>query len=126
MLDGLGPDRVGLVADLPDLPPYLMRLASLRLGALARCDRLVARSFYSARPLLERYGIEPARVARDPSQRWMSRPSTRRRMPAARVAALRKAWGIPSGVRLMLVPGAVRPAHGQIGAGGRGAPHCGH
>lgn len=112
VLDSLGPDRVGLVADLPDLPPYLMRLASLRLGAMARCDRLVARSFYSARPLLERYRIPGERISVMPHTVDVAAfdPAA---LPAARVAALRKEWGVPTGVRLVLVPGTVRPAHGQ-------------
>lgn len=112
VLESLGPDRVGLIAELPDLSPFRMRLAAIRLGALARCDRLIARSLYGARPLLDRFRIEPKRVAviPPPVDTQTFNPAT---VPAGRVAALRKTWGIPSGVRLVLVPGAVRPAFGQ-------------
>jgi len=112
VLDSLGPDRVGLIAELPDLSTNRMRLAALRLGALARCDRLIARSLHAARPLLDRYRIEPQRVAVMPHGVDIATfdPAS---ILSARVAALRKTWGIPSGVRLILVPGAVRPAHGQ-------------
>jgi glycosyltransferase involved in cell wall biosynthesis len=112
-IGGLAQRRTGLVADLPDLSRLMMRIAAFRLGALGQCDRLIARSIYSAQPIIDRYGIDAARVAVIPHSIDLTSFDPAAVQPA-RIAGLRQRWGIPSGVRVVLVPGAVRPAHGQL------------
>jgi glycosyltransferase involved in cell wall biosynthesis len=103
---------VRLVTDLPDLPHQRMRFAAFYLGGLSRGDRIIARSRFNARPMLERYGIPPERLRVIPRS-----IDTALFNPAAvhpdRVAALRQAWGIPSRVRIVLAPGRVSPGNGQ-------------
>ena len=99
---------VRLVTDLPDLPRTRMRFASPYRGALAAGHRVIARSLFNAGSMMRRHKIPPERVsviplsvdvvAFDPTQ---VRPQ--------RVAALRQAWGIPSGVLIILTPGRVAP-----------------
>ena len=102
-----------LVTEIPDLPIGRMRLAALYLGALSRGDRVIARSLFSARPLVNRHNIPAERLSVIPRS-----IDTTAFDPAAvaaeRVAALRAAWGIPSGVRVVLVPGRVAPWNGQL------------
>jgi glycosyltransferase involved in cell wall biosynthesis len=103
---------VRLVTDLPDLPHQRMRLAAFYLGGLSRGDRIIARSQFNARPMLERYRIPPERVSVIPRS-----IDTALFNPAAvhpdRIAALRQTWGIPSRVRIVLAPGRVSPGNGQ-------------
>jgi glycosyltransferase involved in cell wall biosynthesis len=103
---------VRLVTDLPDLPHQRMRFAAFYLGGLSRGDRIIARSQFNARPMLERYRIPPERLRVIPRS-----IDTALFNPAAvhpdRVAALRQAWGIPSRVRIVLAPGRVSPGNGQ-------------
>src|SRR5262245_10466162 len=56
-------NAIGLVTDLPDLPPTRMRLASFYLGALSRGDRVIAHSLYNAKPMMERHRIPIERVS---------------------------------------------------------------
>ena len=104
---------VRLVTDLPDLPRQRMRLAAFYLGGLSRGDRIIARSRFNARPMLERYNIPAERLSVIPRS-----IDTALFNPAAvhpdRVAALRQAWGIPSRVRIVLAPGRVSPGNGQL------------
>jgi glycosyltransferase involved in cell wall biosynthesis len=104
---------IRLVTDLPDLPPQRMRLAAFYLGGLSRGDRIIARSQFNARPMLERYDIPPERLSVIPRSidTAMFNPAV---VHPDRVAALRQAWGIPSRVRIVLAPGRVSPGNGQI------------
>ena len=104
---------IGLVTDLPDLPPARMRLASFYLGALSRGDRVIAHSLFNAKPMIARHRIPIERVSIIPRGIDLVAfdPST---VQPERVTALRRAWGIPSGVRIVLVPGRVAPWNGQM------------
>jgi glycosyltransferase involved in cell wall biosynthesis len=102
-----------LVADLPEPRNGWTALTSPYIAAIAGVDRVIARSLFNATPLIERYGIPPERVSVIPRSIDSAAfdPAT---VQPARVAALRQAWGIPSGVRIVLVPGTVSPDNGQI------------
>ncbi len=106
-------NSIWLVTDLPDLPRRRMRLAAWYLGALSRGDRVITRSLFHARPMMQRHRIPLERVSVIPHSINTARfdPTVVR---PERVAALRHAWGIPSGVRVILVPGRVAPWCGQI------------
>jgi glycosyltransferase involved in cell wall biosynthesis len=104
---------VRLVTELSDIPYAHMLLGAHYLRALSSGDRVVTHSTFDARPMIERYRISPQRVrvipriididAFDPSH-----------VNAGRVGALRQSWGVPSGARVVLVPGRVAPGNGQI------------
>ncbi len=106
-------NRARLVTDLPDLPPLRMRLAAFYQGSLSRGDRMIARAAGSAQPMIDRHGIAPDRITVIPHSidTAVFDPAA---VDPARIAALRHAWGIPSGVRVILVPGPLSRAHGQI------------
>jgi glycosyltransferase involved in cell wall biosynthesis len=108
-------DRNGvwLVTDLPDLAQLQMRLAVFYLAALSRGDRVLSRSRYTARPMVDRYRIPPERLSVIPHSIDIAHfnPNT---VTPDRVAALRQVWGIPSGVRIVLVPGRIAPWNGQM------------
>jgi glycosyltransferase involved in cell wall biosynthesis len=106
-----GPAR--LVTDLPDLPHQRMRLAAFYLGGLSRGDRIIARSQFNARPMLDRYKIPLDRLTVIPRSidTALFDPA---QVDPNRIAALRQAWGIPSRVRIVLAPGRVSPGNGQI------------
>jgi glycosyltransferase involved in cell wall biosynthesis len=106
-------NTVWLVTELPDLPRSRMRWAAFRLRALSRGDRIIARSLFNAGPLLDRYRIPEARVTVIPRSIDTSVFNAAAVQPV-RAAALRHAWGIPSGVRVVLVPGRVAPWAGQM------------
>jgi glycosyltransferase involved in cell wall biosynthesis len=104
---------IGLVTDLPDLPPARMRLASFYLGSLGRGDRVIAHSMFSAGPMIDRHRIAIERVSIIPSGIDLATfdPSA---VHPERLAKLRQSWGIPSRVRIVLVPGRVAPGNGQM------------
>jgi glycosyltransferase involved in cell wall biosynthesis len=108
-------DRNGirLVTDLPDLPPARMWLATFYLGALSRGDRVISHSLYNARPMIARHRIPPERVCVIPRSIDLATFDPKS-VPPERVAALRQSWGIPTGVRIALVPGRVAPWNGQL------------
>jgi glycosyltransferase involved in cell wall biosynthesis len=102
-----------LITDLPDLPPKRMWLASFYLGALGRGDRMISHSMFSARPMMTRYHIPPERVSVVPRSidlKYFNPPN----VPPEDVAKLRRAWGIPHGVRIALVPGRIAPRNGHL------------
>ena len=102
-----------VVTELPDLPRTRLRLAARYLGALAGGDRVIAKSLFHAEPMIKRYRIAPQRVRVIPRSTDISLfDPTIVRPP--RVAVLKQAWGIPSGVRVVVVPGRVAPWNGQI------------
>jgi glycosyltransferase involved in cell wall biosynthesis len=104
---------VRLVTELPDLPRMRMRLAAYGLGALGRGDRVISHSMYNARPMMARHGIAPERVSVIPHSVDLAHfdPSN---IAPERATKLRQNWGVPSGVRIALVPGSIAPRHGQL------------
>jgi glycosyltransferase involved in cell wall biosynthesis len=102
-----------LVTDLPDLSRARMWLSAFYLGALSRGDRVISHSMYNARPMIARYRIPIPRISVIPHSIDIAHfdPAS---VPTARVAALRQSWGIPSGMRIVLVPGRVAPWNGQL------------
>jgi glycosyltransferase involved in cell wall biosynthesis len=108
-------DRNGipLITDLPDLPRRRMWLAAFYLGALSRGDRVISHSMFNARPMMARHRIPPERVSVIPRSLDLKtfEPGT---VPADTVAALRRTWGIPHGVRIALVPGRIAPWNGHL------------
>jgi glycosyltransferase involved in cell wall biosynthesis len=104
-------NSVWLVTDLPD-PPRKYGFGLSR-GALGRGHNVIARSLYEARPIMARQNIPPENVKVVPRSinTDLFNPAT---VSAERIAGLRQAWGIPSGVRVILVPGPVAPWCGQI------------
>jgi glycosyltransferase involved in cell wall biosynthesis len=83
------------------------------MSSLSRGDCIIARSLFMAKPWMNRYRIPPERVKVIPPSIDLARfdPTT---VTPERVAALRQAWGIPSGVRIVLVPGRIAPWNGQL------------
>jgi glycosyltransferase involved in cell wall biosynthesis len=81
--------------------------------ALAAADRVVAPSAYLVERLMERHPVDRERVvviprrldtdAFDPTAVW-----------PARITALRRAWKIRRGERVVLVPGRIEPRKGQL------------
>jgi glycosyltransferase involved in cell wall biosynthesis len=81
--------------------------------ALAAGDRVIAPSAYLAERMLERHPVDRERVvviprrldtdAFDPAAVW-----------PARITALRRAWKIRRGERVVLVPGRIEPRKGQL------------
>ncbi len=106
-------NAVCLITDLPDLPRARMWLATFYLGSLSRGDRVISHSMYNARPMIERHRIPPERVSVIPRSLDLAyfNPVN---VPPERVAVLRKTWGVPTGMRIALVPGRVAPWNGHI------------
>jgi glycosyltransferase involved in cell wall biosynthesis len=81
--------------------------------ALAGADRTIAHSAYLAERLLERHPVDRARVVVIPR-----RVDTETFDPVAvwpaRITALRRAWKIRRGERVVLVPGRIDPRKGQL------------
>ena len=81
--------------------------------ALAAADRILAPSGYLTERLIERHAVSRERVAVVPP-----RLDTDAFDPAAvwpaRVTALRRAWKIRRGERVVLVPGRIEPRKGQL------------
>jgi glycosyltransferase involved in cell wall biosynthesis len=103
---------VWLVTTLPDVPA-VSGLRAFWAGALARGDRVITPSNYAAAPIMARYGLPRERLTVIPRS-----IDTAAFDPAAvsaeRIDALRKAWRITGGDRILLVPGRVAPWNGQI------------
>jgi glycosyltransferase involved in cell wall biosynthesis len=104
---------IRLVTELPDLPPGRMQLAAFYLGALSRGDRLISHSLFNAQPMIARHRIPPERVTIIPRSIDLKYFNAANVAPE-RVASLRRSWGIPSGVRIVLVPGQIAPRNGQL------------
>ncbi|HEV2957103.1 MAG TPA: glycosyltransferase [Xanthobacteraceae bacterium] len=81
--------------------------------ALAAGDRIIAPSAYLAERMLERHPVDRERVVVIPR-----RVDTEAFNPAAvlpaRITALRRAWKIRRGERVVLVPGRIEPRKGQL------------
>lgn len=102
-----------LVTTYAGAPAERMELASLYRRALTSGHRIVAESEHAADLVIKRHKLAPERIVPIP-------PSidTARFDPAAvsaeRMAFLRHGWGIRPGWRVILVPGALSPANGQM------------
>jgi glycosyltransferase involved in cell wall biosynthesis len=105
---------VWLVTSFGDRLEQPYWLARKYQSALARGDRIIAPSSFIAHAMIERYRIPPYRITVIPR-----RVDTAMFSPAAvhpdRIAALRRAWGVLPGVRIVLAPGRLAPWNGQIG-----------
>jgi glycosyltransferase involved in cell wall biosynthesis len=106
-------NAVCLITDLPDLPRARMWLATFYLGSLSRGDRVISHSMYNARPMITRHRIPPERVSVIPRSIDLGYFNPVNVAPE-RVSALRRIWGIPTGVRIVLVPGRVAPWNGHV------------
>lgn len=104
---------VWLVTSLPDAPSAPTWLRAFYASALTRGDRVVASSSYVAGRMIERYRIPSERVAVIPRSVDM-----RLFDPAAidtrRLAGFRLAARIRRGERVILVPGRLVAANGQL------------
>jgi len=102
-----------LVTSYAGAPMARVDLASLYQGALGRAHRVVAESDYAAELIIGRHRVPRERIATIPRS-----VDTARFDPAAvsqeRIAVLRHGWNIRSGWRVILVPGPLSPAHGQM------------
>jgi glycosyltransferase involved in cell wall biosynthesis len=103
---------VWLVTSMPDAAPPADWLRSFFSSALARGDRVIARSSYAAKRAIERFSMPPEQVAVVPRSL-----DTRLFDPAAidtrRLAAFRAAARIHRSERVILVPGRITAAKGH-------------
>jgi glycosyltransferase involved in cell wall biosynthesis len=104
---------VWLVTSLPDSATAPTWLRSFYASALTRGDRVVASSSYVAGRMIARYRIPRERVAVIPRSVDMRifDPAT---IDMRRVAAFRQASRIRRGERVILVPGRLATANGQL------------
>jgi glycosyltransferase involved in cell wall biosynthesis len=102
-----------LVTSYAGAPTARVDFASLYQGALARAHRVISESEYAADLIVSRHGVPLERVAAVPRS-----IDTARFDPAAvsqeRIEVLRHGWGIRPGWRVILMPGPLSPAHGQM------------
>jgi glycosyltransferase involved in cell wall biosynthesis len=102
-----------LVTNVPDTDASPRGLRSLHLRAMAQGDRVIASSADSGAQFAKRYGIPRDRLVIIPSAIDTATfdPAT---VSPERTAALRHAWGVRSGERVVLVPGPIAPWNGQM------------
>ncbi len=104
---------VFLITSFPDQLPSNSWPSTAFHASLARGDRVIAPSSYVSRAMIARYKIAPDRISVIPRA-----ADTATFSPAAvsadRVAALRRAWGLPPQMRVVLVPGPIAPSNGQL------------
>jgi glycosyltransferase involved in cell wall biosynthesis len=105
--------RAKLVTELFDIPYAHMLFGAHYLRALSSGDRIITHSAFDARPMIERYRIPPQRVCVIPRSIDLNtfNPAG---VNSARVVALRQSWGVPSGSKLVLIPGRIAPGNGQM------------
>jgi glycosyltransferase involved in cell wall biosynthesis len=103
---------VWLVTNLPDIVPAQRSLRRIYQTSLARGDHVIVHSSFTAAPMIERFDIARERitVVPNPIDAQLFDPAT---MRPDRVLALRKAWQIPRGDRIILVPGPIAESAGQ-------------
>jgi glycosyltransferase involved in cell wall biosynthesis len=104
---------VKFVTELPDLPYAQMLLGGLYLRAVSSGDRVIVHSAYDARPMTSRYKVPPQRVKVIPRSIDIATYDPQK-INLTRMVALRQSWGVPTGARLVLVPGRIAPGNGQI------------
>jgi glycosyltransferase involved in cell wall biosynthesis len=102
-----------LVTELSDIPYAHMLLRAHYLRALGSGDRILTHSRFDARPMIERYNILPQRVVVIPRLIDLHRFDPAK-VHGSRVSALRQAWGVPTGGRVVVVPGRISAGNGQI------------
>ncbi|HXW26206.1 MAG TPA: glycosyltransferase [Xanthobacteraceae bacterium] len=81
--------------------------------ALAAADAIIAHSAYLAERLIERHGVDRERVGVIARRIDTDAFSPAAVLPA-RLTALRRAWRIRRGERVVLVPGRIDPGKGQL------------
>lgn len=103
---------VWFVTSIPDAPSLKRGPRGFYLGALAKGDRVIAPSIYAAGAMIRRYHIEPDRVTVVPRaiDTAAFNPSA---MTRERITAVRDAWRVAPGERVVLAPGRVAPWNGQ-------------
>lgn len=104
---------IRLVTELPDLPPKRMWVAAFYMRALSHGDRVITHSMFNAQPMMERHRIPPERVVVIPRSIDLSYFNAANVSPE-RVESLRRAWGVPFGVRIVLVPGQIAARNGLL------------
>ncbi len=103
---------VWLVTNLPETAPSPRSLRALYQTSLARGDHVIVHSSFTAAPMIERFDIprERVTVVPNPIDAQLFDPAS---MRPERVLGLRKAWKIPEGDRIILVPGPIAASAGQ-------------
>lgn len=103
---------VWLVTNLPETVPSRRGLRALYQTSLARGDHVIVHSSFTAAPMIDRFDIprERVTVVPNPIDAQLFDPAT---MRPERVLALRQAWKIPEGNRIILVPGPINASAGQ-------------
>jgi glycosyltransferase involved in cell wall biosynthesis len=111
--NAIGETAAWLVTSYLGAPPAGLDLGSLYQGSLVRGHRTLADSDYAADLIVQRYGIDPSHVIAIPRSIDTARfdPTA---VSAERLAVLRHGWGIRPGWRVVLVPGRLLPAKGQM------------
>ena len=104
---------VFLVTSFPDRLPPQWWPAKLFAGALARGNRVIAPSSYVSQAMIKRYNIPVNRISVVPRaiDTTLFDPAT---VSANRIAAVQRAWGIHPRMRIVLAPGPIAPANGQL------------
>lgn len=102
-----------LVTSYAGAPAARRDLASLYQSALARGHRVIAESEYAADLILKRHHVSVDRIVVIPRSIDTARFDPTAVSPE-RIAVLRHSWGIRPGWRVILVPGRISPAKGQM------------
>jgi glycosyltransferase involved in cell wall biosynthesis len=102
-----------LVTSYAGAPAERIDLASLYRKALTSGHRVMADSEHAAELVIKRHKLAPERIVAVPPSVDTGRfdPTA---VSAERTAVLRHAWGMRPGWRVILVPGRLSPAHGQM------------
>jgi len=101
-----------LVTSFPEAPWAHSWYGAAFAGALRRGDHIIANSAYTAGRIGARYRIPPERISVIPRSIDTTRFDPAAVRPEA-IGALRRAWGIPTGVRVIVAPGRIARANGQ-------------
>jgi glycosyltransferase involved in cell wall biosynthesis len=104
--------RAWLVTSFPEAPWAHSWYGAAVASALRRGDRIITNSAYTAGRLSARHRIPLERISVIPRSIDTSRFDPAAIRPEA-IAALRRAWGVPSGIRVIVAPGRVAHANGQ-------------
>jgi glycosyltransferase involved in cell wall biosynthesis len=102
-----------LITSHAGAPAARRDIAALYQGALARGHRVITESEYAADLVLKRYDVSAERVVALPRSIDTARFDPTAVSPE-RIAVLRHSWGIRPGWRVILVPGRISPAKGQM------------
>jgi glycosyltransferase involved in cell wall biosynthesis len=104
---------VFLVTSFADRLPTHSWIGGWYRRSLARGDRVIAPSGYVSCAMIERYKLAPERITVIPRaiDTIAFDPAS---VSADRITALRRAWSVPSEMRVVLVPGRLAPWNGQL------------